>query len=157
MLEHFKDLLAYTSWADGVMLANAYGWAEAPEACRKFLAHITAAQQEWLARVDTQRSRPESVWPGWGIAECGLRSKAVHSGWRCFLDTAKEERLAAPVGYNNLSGQPFSTPLQDILMHVVNHSTYHRAQVAMEARMAGCNVPGTDYIIYSRLKGQSPG
>ena len=33
------------------------------------------------------------------------------------------------IGYTNSQGVPYRTPLWQIVLHVVNHSTHHRGQV----------------------------
>lgn len=54
------------------------------------------------------------------------------------------------ISYRNLSGQPFSDPLNNLLRHVVNHSTYHRGQVATQMSQLGVKPPSTDLIVYLR-------
>jgi uncharacterized damage-inducible protein DinB len=38
--------------------------------------------------------------------------------------------------------------LLDLLLHVVNHSTYHRGQAAMLLRALGAVAPETDFVVY---------
>ncbi len=42
-------------------------------------------------------------------------------------------------------------PRYEYIMHVINHSTYHRGQIVTIARMLGINdgIPATDYNIYN--------
>jgi uncharacterized damage-inducible protein DinB len=39
--------------------------------------------------------------------------------------------------------------VRDILMHAVNHSTYHRGQVARLLRQLGAAAPETDFVVFS--------
>ena len=56
------------------------------------------------------------------------------------------EKLAEAVSYKNSKGEVWSNSVQDILMHVVIHSAYHRGQIAADMRSAG-HVPAyTDFI-----------
>lgn len=52
--------------------------------------------------------------------------------------------------YANSEGTPFETPLRDILTHVANHGTHHRAQIVLVLREAKIAPPPTDYIFYVR-------
>lgn len=42
--------------------------------------------------------------------------------------------------------------LGGLLRHVVNHSTYHRGQVATQMRQLGATPPSTDLVAYLRLQ-----
>lgn len=47
-------------------------------------------------------------------------------------------------------GVEFSTPMADVLMHLVMHSAYHRGQVALAVRAAGGKPALTDYVVWVR-------
>jgi uncharacterized damage-inducible protein DinB len=57
------------------------------------------------------------------------------------------ERL---ISYKSLRGDAFENKLIDILGHVINHSTHHRAQAGQYLKIAGTDLPITDYIFYLR-------
>ena len=61
------------------------------------------------------------------------------------LDTIE---LSQPVQYVTGKGQTFSNSLHEILFQVINHSTYHRGQIATEFRQSGLEPLLTDYIFY---------
>lgn len=52
--------------------------------------------------------------------------------------------------YKNLKGKIFTNTLRDILFHVINHSTYHRGQIATRMRETGIEPLITDFISYKR-------
>jgi len=53
--------------------------------------------------------------------------------------------------YKNLKGIAYKNKLADILAHVINHGTHHRAQAGQQLKFAGFeNLPITDYIFYVR-------
>jgi uncharacterized damage-inducible protein DinB len=60
--------------------------------------------------------------------------------------------LAASCSYKDLKGKAHKTPVGDILVHVMNHGTYHRGQIATCLRERGVDPARTDYIVYSREK-----
>jgi uncharacterized damage-inducible protein DinB len=49
-----------------------------------------------------------------------------------------------------LDGQPFAHPLGKLMRHVVNHSTYHRGQLATQLRQLGQTPPNTDFTRFLR-------
>jgi uncharacterized damage-inducible protein DinB len=54
------------------------------------------------------------------------------------------------ITYETTEGRTFSNTLQDILFHVINHSTHHRAQIAADFRANGLEPLALDYIFYKR-------
>jgi len=47
-------------------------------------------------------------------------------------------------------GEKLANNIKDIVVHVINHSTYHRAQIALLVRQSGGEPAKTDYIVYQR-------
>jgi uncharacterized damage-inducible protein DinB len=58
--------------------------------------------------------------------------------------------MEAWITYKNSSGAKLSDKTKDILFHIINHSTYHRAQIALLLREQGIDPINTDYIFYKR-------
>ncbi|GGC27001.1 hypothetical protein GCM10011386_18810 [Parapedobacter defluvii] len=58
--------------------------------------------------------------------------------------------LTDPITYKTSDGRPFVNTVGDILFHVINHSTYHRGQIALLFRQNGMEPLITDYIFYKR-------
>jgi hypothetical protein len=56
------------------------------------------------------------------------------------------ERLAEPLSYVAFSGDSFTRRLGDALLHLANHGTYHRGQVATLLRQLGRKAAATDYL-----------
>jgi uncharacterized damage-inducible protein DinB len=50
------------------------------------------------------------------------------------------------VSYKNSKGEPWSSAEEDVLMHVVMHSAYHRGQIATDMRANGFTPAYTDFI-----------
>ncbi len=58
--------------------------------------------------------------------------------------------LNETIDYRNTAGKQFNNGIRDILFHIINHSTYHRAQIATEFRTSGLEPLMTDFIFYKR-------
>lgn len=64
-----------------------------------------------------------------------------------------DEAIEQPVFYKNLNGQEFNAPAFEIILHCMNHSTYHRGQLITLMRQAGLTqMPQTDYIAWLRIQ-----
>ncbi len=68
-----------------------------------------------------------------------------------FIDyaaTLPDNDLQAPVSFTFIGGGDGTMTRQDILLHVVNHATYHRGHAADMLYQMGHKPPATDYPIY---------
>ena len=145
MLEEIRRLFTYDAWAN---LEAAQGLARAaapPERARKILAHIVGADRLWLERLQPTGAKPD-VWPELSPSACSEGMEEVARSWETFLDRLAPAGLERVIPYRNSKGEEWSGRVQDILMHVVMHSAYHRGQVASEMRGAGQTPACTDFI-----------
>lgn len=157
------SLYAYNEWANARIFSAA---AEldpelftAPRgssfsSIRDTIAHIAASEWVWLRRW---RGVSPSAQPEWSslqdAAALAERLREVEAERAAFLRGLTDEELGRPLPYRNLKGDAFSEPLVDQLQHVVNHSSYHRGQVATLSRLAGSAAPATDLIVFKREQG----
>jgi uncharacterized damage-inducible protein DinB len=159
-IQEARELFSYCAWANDRMFSAAE--ALSPEqllataassfpSVRGTLGHIVGAEWLWLRRW---RGESPSAAPAWvtGSTLADLR------GHLSTLEAERDEYLAAladadlerVVEYRTLAGKAYADPLGDLLRHVVNHSTYHRGQVATQLRQLGQAPPSTDLIVYLR-------
>lgn len=54
------------------------------------------------------------------------------------------------IEYVNSKDRQFVNTIHDILFHIINHSTYHRGQIATESRANGIEPLPLDFIHYKR-------
>lgn len=52
--------------------------------------------------------------------------------------------------YQNSNGRLFTNTIQDILFHIINHSTHHRGQIAANFRLNNIEPIPLEYISYKR-------
>jgi uncharacterized damage-inducible protein DinB len=70
-----------------------------------------------------------------------------------FVESADQSFIDRLCDYTNLKGEKFSTPFSTIVMHCMNHSTYHRGQLVTMYRQLGLKeIPSTDLITFDRTR-----
>lgn len=108
--------------------------------------HILNAHQIWNNRIEPEHT-PFGVWEIHAIDDLKKIDElnSAHS-----LRILDKPDLNATINYTNSKGQVFSNSIWDILFHVINHSTYHRGQIATEFKNTGLAPLATDYIFYKR-------
>ena len=145
MRERFQHLFRYDEWANREFL-NAFARIS-PSLPRplKLMAHILGTQYVWYSRIRAEKSLL-AVWPELSIEACQEHVRRLSRTWNAYLDQADEARLATQISYRNTKGESWTSSTEDILMHVIMHSAYHRGQIASDMRAAGHTPAYTDYI-----------
>jgi uncharacterized damage-inducible protein DinB len=114
-------------------------------------AHIVAAEWIWLRRWKGEN--PSSI-PDWleqpRFDALVTRLAEIESERDGFLATLGENDLEKVLSYRTMDGTPYENRLADLFLHVVNHSTYHRGQLATMLRQVGAIPPATDFIVFKR-------
>jgi uncharacterized damage-inducible protein DinB len=114
------------------------------------MAHLLVAQQIWLKRCKGENTVGGSLWPDWDIMEMEAIVLRNNTDWVNFLNTLNEQDFVKSVSYKNSRGTAFANRLEDVLAHVINHGTHHRAQIGQHLKLCGHNLQSTDYIFYIR-------
>jgi uncharacterized damage-inducible protein DinB len=67
---------------------------------------------------------------------------------RAYLASLTDADLQQVVESRNSAGQVFRYPLWQILIHVVNHGTQHRSEVALYLTNFGRSPGNMDFLVY---------
>jgi uncharacterized damage-inducible protein DinB len=154
---HLRTLVAYNQWANEKILEAVDGMA--PEELARpvdayfgtlanSLRHILIAQRMWLARWQGKTPpRPDSqVTEPWPAAYA-----TTHMEFRDFVKPLADGDFDRVVHYTNSRGAPFDVPLGELVAHVVNHGTAHRAEAGLVLERLGRS-PGDLDFVYFYLK-----
>ena len=108
--------------------------------------HILNAHAVWVSRI---RQDKPSFGP-WHVHATEELRNLDEDNFSKTMEILQSRDLDGMVEYKNFAGQNFSKSVRDILFHVINHSTYHRGQLAMDFRQTGIEPIPSDYIHYKR-------
>lgn len=158
MLETIKLLFDYASWADvkaldAVSKLTLEQWTKdlgsGLKSVRDTAVHIASAQWIWLRRWKGES--PKAMWTATDYptpASLRERWEPQTRELAAFVAEQTEESLVGPLSYRNLKGDPTTFPLGHQMLHAVNHSTYHRGQIATLLRQLGAQPVSTDLVVY---------
>lgn len=152
-IDFYRDFLAYDLWCNHRVLAALRGTEEPPEDAVRLFAHILGAQRLWLKRMVGEDYTGLTPWPELTLEECAELMEDLYGRLTSYLDGLNDFLLDDTITYTTTKGEPFTTSIRDILTHVNNHSTYHRAQIARALRQNTIMPPVTDFIAYVRERG----
>jgi uncharacterized damage-inducible protein DinB len=142
---YIARLFTYDHWANREIVDCLSRLERPPERSLNLLAHILSAERLWLERLQQQK-QTHLVWPNFTLQQCKLEAEALSGLWTSYLLTLSEGSLSHSVSYKNTKGEIWNSSVEDILMHVVLHSAYHRGQIAVVMRASGVTPAYTDFI-----------
>ena len=151
---------SYDRWANARVLGVLAG--VSPEAFVKDLgssfgsirntaAHILSSEWAWLERwkgTSPKQMLDPLSFPA--VATLQSRWAQVEQDLQHFLQALSQERLEAELGYFNLQGEAVTLPLWQQMLHLINHSSYHRGQITTMLRQVGVKPVSTDLIAFYR-------
>ena len=108
--------------------------------------HIVNAHHIWNNRIE-HRQPVFGVWELHPVMDLKAIDRANYAHTLAILN---KHALSKIIHYSNSKGQTFSNNIGDILFHIINHSTYHRGQIATELKQQGLEPLVADYIFYKR-------
>ncbi len=163
--EYIQQIYNYTYWANKRYFAVAENLTE--EQLHKMQGHswgnvhamfVHMMSSEWVWYQRWHGTSPKghldnkdfptlaSVKERWGKVEAEMRA---------YIESQSEESLQANITYNNFRGEVFSVPLYQMLMHVANHETHHRGELAAMFALMDVPHPEEELIQYFlNLSGQ---
>jgi uncharacterized damage-inducible protein DinB len=157
MQDDFAPLFAFNRWATSKMLdacrkltPEQYAAEPAPgwPAVRSTVYHLTVVTDVWLRALagDPDTSVPtEAELPGVDDAERILEQ--AYRTLDSLLPKLGTEDLAIPRRFCRPEWTVVTPPWL-VLRHVVNHTTYHRGQIASKLKRFGVQHPETDLVFW---------
>ena len=161
-IEYIRILYEYNSWANARILASAASvpselWGSAALGyckLRDTLVHTLAAEWNWCSRwqgVSPKAMLDPNDFPT--LESVLLRWNVEANTMADFAARLSESDLQARFAYTTTSGKPMSNTLWHTMVHLVNHGTQHRSELAMLLTELGHSPGNIDIISFLREKG----
>jgi len=145
MESFFKELFEYNNDVNQKVIAAIVDHpGKVPEKCLNLQSHIINAHKIWNAKIIPV----ENIYERWELHSIHHLAELDNENFHTSMRILEQFDINAIVNHSNSKGQLFDNSVRDILFQIINHSTYHRAQVATEFRLSGLEPLMTDYIFY---------
>ena len=157
MLKRIAAIFKYHDWANHQILEATRSLS--PEelerdlggsfpTCLKTLRHIVFVEtlffDRWRGTAAGSQAKIETV-------------EQIEAAWaslekerKTYLSTLTIDQLDGEIRYADTRGRAVCVQLWQAVFQCVNHSTFHRGQLAEKLRKLGKTPPATDYILYCR-------
>lgn len=153
MKEYFLKLYQYNAWSNARILSCLQRQHVQDEKILTLMGHIVAAQFLWLHRVKGLPPPDVKLWGNYTLEQLKPMTEEAGKKWLQFVES--QDSFNRELTYTNYVGEPYTNNVEMIMIHLVNHSSYHRAQIAMLLRQSGLEPINTDFITYDRvIRGQ---
>ncbi|GAA0878088.1 damage-inducible protein DinB [Algoriphagus jejuensis] len=112
----------------------------------RLATHLINAHQIWIERIEGNITL-KNPWEDFPIESFHSRNEALYAKTLEILETTD---LDSKISFHSFSGAAFEKKASDILIHIVNHATYHRGQLASLMRKTGLEPVSSDYIHWAQ-------
>jgi len=149
MKSYFLKLYEYNAWANRRVLRALKSQQVEDEKILTIFSHLLSAQFLWLHRIKGLAPAPYELWKQYDLSKLSQMVEESATAWLAYIsETESFDRI---LKYHNYTGDYFENNVEHIMMHLVNHGTYHRGQVALLLRQRGFEPVNTDFITYDRI------
>ena len=153
MKEYFLKLYQYNAWANKKVVECMKRQQVSEDQPLLLMSHLLSALFIWLNRIKGLPTSPFPLWEQYKLSELETMAQDSSRNWLEFIE--HNDNFNRELTYTNYVGDPYINNVEQIMIHLVNHSTYHRAQVALLLRQHGYEPVNTDFITYDRvIRGQ---
>lgn len=149
MKKYFLKLYQYNAWANARVLSSLQRQNVSDEKICSLMGHIVAAQFLWLHRIKGLPPPDVKLWGNYTVAQLSTMAEEAGKKWLDFVES--QDDFNREMSYTNYVGEPYTNNVEMIMIHLVNHSSYHRAQIALLLRQKGLEPVNTDFITYDRV------
>jgi uncharacterized damage-inducible protein DinB len=109
------------------------------------MSHIINIHHIWNARL-TQKISESEVWD---LLPLSYFERFLFENYNETIQILEQQELDKEIEYHDSEGVPMEKETMDILYHLLNHSNYQRAQMAVKSKDWGFKIPSTNFIIFS--------
>lgn len=149
MKKYFLKLYQFNAWANKRVLGTIQRQNVNDEKIFSLMGHVVAAQFLWLHRIKGLPAPNVKLWGEYSLDQLLELSDRAGREWLEFVEST--DNFDRMLTYKNYVNEPYTNNVENIMIHLVNHSSYHRAQVAMLLRQKGYEPINTDFITYDRV------
>ena len=149
MKSYFLKLYRYNAWSNKRVIDTLVRQDVRDEKILSIMGHILAAQYLWLHRIEGLPPAKVKLWGEYTLDQIVHMAEEIGTRWLDFVESTDD--FNRELTYRNYTNDPYTNNVENIMIHLVNHSSYHRAQVALLLRQKGFEPINTDFITYDRV------
>ncbi len=151
MSNNFTKQFEFEFWSNTQIINALKNLNEEDERAILLFSHLLSSHSMWLSRVE-KRDITCALFQERTLDECETLMKENLEGWKNYLSNKKHIDLEEQIEFlsaweQNPSKRRMS--IEDALIHIINHSSYHRGQIIARIKGKVDVLPLCTYIMYA--------
>ncbi|MGC1515932.1 MAG: DinB family protein [Maribacter sp.] len=143
----FNEIFDYNFHCNKKLIEECSRLTDIPPRTKVLISHILNAHHIWNSRMLGKPSE-YGVWQDHQVADwADIHYENQRSSFEIISNADSFDKR---IDYENTEGRLFTNTLKDMLFHIINHSTNHRGQIAVDYRNNGLTPVALDYVHYKR-------
>ena len=143
----FNQLFDYNFYCNKKLIEACTDMELVPAKSSELFSHMLNTHHLWNTRITGKKP----VYDVWQLHEVRDWGDIHYENQRASFEiTTNAGDFDERIDYENSKGRLFTNTLQEVLFHIINHSTHHRGQIATDFRANGLEPIPLDYIFYKR-------
>ncbi len=141
----------FEHWSNTLLLNALRSIAQPDERAVLLFSHILSSHCMWLCRVN-KTELTCSLFQERTLDECEQLMIQNLNGWKAYLTNKTEQELEASIEFTSAWETPprkRTMTVGDAIIHLINHSSYHRGQIIARIKSQIDILPLTTYIMYA--------
>ena len=147
---NFIKQLHYEKWANEIVFEAIEKATNPDERVFELISHLVVSHHIWLKKLLNETPSFKS-WEIIGLVELRQLNIENVTGWTDYLNLHKKDKISHDIHFN-FFGSPSKISVDDLLIHLINHSSYHRGQIISKLKGTLETLPLTTYIAFATEK-----
>jgi uncharacterized damage-inducible protein DinB len=151
MQHHFIKQFEFEKWSNMLILNSLKNLSGKDERAMTLFSHLLSSHCMWLSRVN-KIAFTCTLFQERTLDECDQLITENFNGWVLYLKNKSVDELQESIEFmsaweTNPSKRKMT--IEDALIHIINHSSYHRGQIVASIKGKLDELPLSTYIIYA--------
>jgi uncharacterized damage-inducible protein DinB len=148
---NYTKQFEFEHWSNGLILESLQKLNAPNEKAINLFSHLLSSHCMWLSRLN-KTPFTTTLFQTRTLAECEALMQENLLGWKTYLSNKTEIDLEQSIEFMaaweaNPSKRIMS--IEDMIIHIINHSSYHRGQIVQLIKGQVDELPLSTYIIYA--------
>jgi uncharacterized damage-inducible protein DinB len=136
-------------WSNTMILKSLQQLSEPVARASLLFSHLINSHCMWICRLKTEPLTVQ-LFEERSLADNEKLLQENHSRWTDYLKNITQEELDRIIFFEGAwDGSKRSMRIEDVLIHLINHSSYHRGQIVQLLKGKLAELPLSTYIIFA--------
>jgi uncharacterized damage-inducible protein DinB len=150
-MNKFIKQFEFEFWSNNLILNSLKALKEKDERAVLLFSHLLSSHRMWLCRVN-KIEMTCTLFQERTLAECENLMAENLNDWKLFLENKSTENLEQTIEFMSaweINPSKRKMTIEDAIIHLINHSSYHRGQIVASIKGKVDELPLSTYIMYA--------